>query len=107
VLFRSPDGGSSWARVDMGVEPKTTMFAIAFDERQPQRMYCATSGGEVFASKDGGQSWTARRLPEGATQVHAMGCGRPVRTPGPAQPPPPPRPRRRHRANFASVRVDA
>ncbi len=74
VLFRSTDGGSSWARVDMGVEPKTTMFAIAFDERQPQRMYCATSGGEVFASKDGGQSWTARHLPEGATQVYAMGC---------------------------------
>jgi len=74
VLFRSTDGGSSWARVDMGVEPKTTMFAIAFDERQPQRMYCATSGGEVFASKDGGQSWAARHLPEGATQVYAMGC---------------------------------
>jgi len=37
-------------------------------------MYCATSGGEVFTSKDGGQSWAARRLPEGATQVYAMGC---------------------------------
>ena len=75
VLFRSPDGGSSWARVDMGVEPKTTMFAIVFDERQPKRMYCATSGGEVFASTDGGQSWAARPLPDGATQVYAMGCG--------------------------------
>ena len=37
-------------------------------------MYCATSGGEVFASEDGGQSWTARPLPDGATQVYAMGC---------------------------------
>ena len=74
VLFRSSDGGSSWARVDMGVEPKATMFAIVFDERQPKRMYCATSGGEVFASTDGGQSWAARPLPDGATQVYAMGC---------------------------------
>jgi photosystem II stability/assembly factor-like uncharacterized protein len=74
VLFRSTDGGSSWARVDMGVEPKTTMFAIVFDERQPKCMYCATSGGEVFASTDGGQSWAARPLPDGATQVYAMGC---------------------------------
>jgi len=74
VLFRSNDGGASWARVDMGVKPRTTMFTIAFDERQPRRMYCATSGGEVFASDDGGQSWAERHLPEGATQVYAMGC---------------------------------
>ena len=74
VLFRSKDGGSSWTRVDMGVKPKTTMFAIAFDERQPKRMHCATSGGEVFASQDGGESWTERPLPAGATQVYAMGC---------------------------------
>jgi photosystem II stability/assembly factor-like uncharacterized protein len=74
VLFRSADGGLNWARVDMGVKPKSTMFAIAFDERQPKRMYCATTGGEVFTSEDGGQSWAERHLPEGATQVYAMGC---------------------------------
>jgi photosystem II stability/assembly factor-like uncharacterized protein len=74
VLFRSTDGGSSWTRVKMGVEPRSTIFAIAFDERQPRRMYCATSGGEVFASEDGGESWVERPLPAGATQVYAMGC---------------------------------
>jgi photosystem II stability/assembly factor-like uncharacterized protein len=74
VLFRSKDGGSSWTRVDMGVKPKTTIFVIAFDGRQPRRMYCATSGGEVFASENGGESWAERPLPEGATQVYAMGC---------------------------------
>ena len=74
VLFRSADGGMSWARVDMGVEPRTTIFAIAFDERQPRRMYAATSGGEVFASEDAGHRWAARPLPEGATQVYAMAC---------------------------------
>jgi photosystem II stability/assembly factor-like uncharacterized protein len=74
VLFRSKDGGSTWTRMNMGVKPKTTMFAVAFDERQPKRMYCATSGGEVFASEDGGESWTERPLPAGATQVYAMGC---------------------------------
>jgi photosystem II stability/assembly factor-like uncharacterized protein len=74
VLFRSTDGGLSWARVNMGVEPKSTMFAIAFDERQPSHMYCAASGGEVFASEDGGRNWAERPLPAGATQVYAMGC---------------------------------
>jgi photosystem II stability/assembly factor-like uncharacterized protein len=74
ALFRSNDGGLSWTRVEMGVKPKTTMFAVAFDERQPSRMFCATSGGEVFASADGGENWTERPLPAGATQVYAMAC---------------------------------
>jgi photosystem II stability/assembly factor-like uncharacterized protein len=74
AMFRSTDGGMTWARVDMGVKPETTIFAIAFDARQPRRMYCATTVGEVFASEDGGQSWVERHLPEGATQVYAMGC---------------------------------
>ena len=74
ALFRSKDGGASWARVDMGVKPQTTVFALAFDERQPKRMFAATSGGEVFASDDGGQTWADRPLPSGATQVYAMAC---------------------------------
>jgi photosystem II stability/assembly factor-like uncharacterized protein len=74
ALFRSKDGGASWSRVDMGVKPRSTVFALAFDARQPKRMYCATSGGEVFASADGGDSWTERPLPEGATQVYTMAC---------------------------------
>jgi photosystem II stability/assembly factor-like uncharacterized protein len=74
ALFRSKDGGATWARVKMGVEPKTTVFALAFDARHPRRMFCASSGGEVFASEDGGESWIARPLPAGATQVYAMGC---------------------------------
>ena len=74
VLFRSKDGGTSWARVDMGVKPQSTMFAVAFDRRQPKRMFAAASGGEVFASEDGGTSWAERPLPAGATQVYAMEC---------------------------------
>jgi photosystem II stability/assembly factor-like uncharacterized protein len=74
ALFRSKDGGMSFKRMDMGVKPKTTIFAVAFDERQPRRMYCAASGGEVFASEDGGESWIERPLPAGADQVYAMEC---------------------------------
>jgi photosystem II stability/assembly factor-like uncharacterized protein len=74
ALFRSKDGGATWTRMKMGIDPKSTMFGIAFDERQPKRMYCATTGGEVFASEDGGESWAERPLPAGATQIYAMGC---------------------------------
>jgi photosystem II stability/assembly factor-like uncharacterized protein len=74
VLFRSKDGGASWSRVDMGLKPQSTMFAVAFDARQPRRMFAAASGGEVFASEDGGASWIERPLPTGATQIYAMAC---------------------------------
>jgi photosystem II stability/assembly factor-like uncharacterized protein len=74
ALFRSTDGGLGWSRVDMGVKPETTMFAVVFEPRQPRRMFCATTVGEVFASEDGGETWVERHLPEGATQVYAMAC---------------------------------
>ncbi len=75
ALFRSADGGTTWKRVDMGIEPKNTMFALAFDPRQATRMYCATNGGEVFASQDGGDTWMTRPLPEKAALIYALACG--------------------------------
>jgi photosystem II stability/assembly factor-like uncharacterized protein len=75
VLFKSTDSGMNWEQVDMGVQPRSTMFGIAFDQRQPSRVYCTTSGGEVFGSRDGGQTWHAHPLPEGASQVYALACG--------------------------------
>ena len=67
VLLHSPDGGDSWARVDMGLRPQHTMFALAFDERRPAHMSCATNGGEVYSSLDGGESWTTCPSPPGGT----------------------------------------
>ncbi len=75
VLYRSKDGGTTWERVDLGYEAHSTMFGVAFDERQPSRMFCATNGGEVFGSGDGGETWSTHPLPEGATQVYALACG--------------------------------
>ncbi len=75
VLFRSNDGGLTWDQVDMGVQPKSTMFGIALDQANPGRIYCAASGGEVWASHDSGDTWTAHPLPDGATQVYAVACG--------------------------------
>jgi photosystem II stability/assembly factor-like uncharacterized protein len=59
----------------MGVQTRHTMFTLAFDERQPKHMYCATNGGQVFASRDGGHAWTALSLPEDAKQIYALACG--------------------------------
>ena len=59
ILLHSRDGGDSWAQVDVGAPVPHTMFKVAFDERQPSRMSCATNGGEVWTSPDAGESWTA------------------------------------------------
>ena len=75
ALFRSTDSGLSWKRVDMGRQPQSTMFSIAFDEHQPQCAYAATTGGEVFGSQDSGETWEAYTLPKGASQVYALACG--------------------------------
>jgi hypothetical protein len=37
-----------------------TMFALAFDERQPEKMSCTTNGGKVY-SLDGGETWITHR----------------------------------------------
>ena len=75
VLFHSTDGGMHWKRVDMGLQPQSTLSALAFNARHPNHMYCATFDGEVFASPDGGQTWSTHQLPEGASQVYALACG--------------------------------
>jgi photosystem II stability/assembly factor-like uncharacterized protein len=75
VLLHSPDGGDSWTRVEMGVQPPHTMFALAFDQRRPTHMSCATNGGEVYSSDDGGESWKTHARPPGGTQVYALARG--------------------------------
>lgn len=75
TLLHSRDGGDSWDRVDMGVQVPHTMFALAFDERRPERMSCATNGGEVYSSLDGGESWISHPPPPGGTQVYALARG--------------------------------
>jgi photosystem II stability/assembly factor-like uncharacterized protein len=74
-LLHSRDGGDSWARVDIGMSVPHTMFKIAFDDRQPKRMSCATNGGEVYNSTDGGESWAPLPAPPGGRQIYALARG--------------------------------
>jgi photosystem II stability/assembly factor-like uncharacterized protein len=75
ALFRTQDGGLSWQRVDMGFQPSSTMFALAFDESHPSRMFCASNRGQVWGSTDGGDSWAEHPLPSGAIQIYSLACG--------------------------------
>ena len=65
----------SWTQVDLGAPVPHTMFKVAFDEHQPDRMSCATNGGEVWSSHDGGESWAPQPPPPGGTQIYALARG--------------------------------
>jgi photosystem II stability/assembly factor-like uncharacterized protein len=75
ALYRSPDLGMTWERVDRGLPPKSTMMAVALTARQPTYAYCCTRDGEVFGTHDGGTTWREAPLPPGTQEVRALACG--------------------------------
>ena len=74
-LYRSQDLGETWTRFDHGLKVGSTMMAVALHQRDPDQVYCATRGGQVFGTQDGGRTWQEHRLPDGAEDVYAIACG--------------------------------
>ena len=75
TLYRSGDLGGRWERVDRGVTARSTMMALALHPKDPNQVYCATRGGQVFGTQDGGSSWREYPLPDGVQDVYAVKCG--------------------------------
>jgi len=57
-LYRSTDSGGHFARSDSGFPASSAARAFAFDPAHPQRILAGTFGGAMFASEDGGATWT-------------------------------------------------
>jgi photosystem II stability/assembly factor-like uncharacterized protein len=74
-LYRSQDLGQTWQRFDHDVTPRSTMMAIALNRQDPNQVYCATRGGQIFGTQNGGATWSEHRLPEGLQDVYALACG--------------------------------
>jgi photosystem II stability/assembly factor-like uncharacterized protein len=68
-VYRTRDAGKSWERQDRGFPARAWYTvkrqAMCSDERDPVGVYFGTTSGEVFATADEGESWTAiaRHLP--------------------------------------------
>jgi len=57
-VFKSSDGGHSWASANAGLEPHCPWsYALALDPRAPQIVYAADGVRGVLKSLDGGARW--------------------------------------------------
>ena len=73
-VYRSDDLGRGWTRFDR-VAPTSTMMKVGINPDDPNQVWSATRDGEVFATADGGQTWTEFRLPTGGRDVYALCAG--------------------------------
>lgn len=71
-LYRSDDHGESWKRFDHGVTIGSTLMTISPSHSDPKRLYCAARRGQVFGTEDGGASWKAYQLPDGAQGIYSL-----------------------------------
>ena len=75
-LYRSPDLGATWRRIDHGVKAGSTLMAVSEHPADPARLCCVTRGGQVLGTEDSGESWRDYRLPDGVEDVYAVACTR-------------------------------
>jgi photosystem II stability/assembly factor-like uncharacterized protein len=73
-LYTSEDLGRTWRRLDHGVKARSTMMTMALHAQDPAQIYCATRGGQVFGTRDGGRTWSEYPLPEGVADVYTVAC---------------------------------
>lgn len=64
AVWRSRDGGGTWQAMRHGLPQENAYFGVlrqslATDRLDPAGVYFGTSGGELFASSDEGESWVA------------------------------------------------
>lgn len=63
AVHRTKDGGRSWSRLAKGLPQKDAFLTVlrdgmATDGKDPAGVYVGTTGGQLFASRDEGDSWT-------------------------------------------------
>lgn len=71
ALYTTRNAGKTWKRLDKGLPPSNAWFtvkrqALARDDRDKLGLYFGTTSGEIWGSRDEGESWRClvRHLPE-------------------------------------------
>jgi photosystem II stability/assembly factor-like uncharacterized protein len=56
-LMRSDDGGQQWKALGLFLGEKDAVAVFSISPHQPDTLYLATFGSDLYQSKDGGQKW--------------------------------------------------
>jgi photosystem II stability/assembly factor-like uncharacterized protein len=70
AIQRSKDGGQSWQRAELPVEPNSPIWAFATNPADPGLILACSHYGELYASQDAGDSWS--KLPREFTEIRAL-----------------------------------
>lgn len=70
AIQRSKDGGESWQRLALPVEPNSPIWAFATNPADPGLILACSHYGELFASHDAGDSWA--KLRREFTEIRAL-----------------------------------
>ena len=76
AVYRTRNGGRSWQRCDKGLPKENAFFTVkrqcmcADDDPRRPGVYFGTTAGEVWASRDGADSWN--RIASGLPQVYSV-----------------------------------
>jgi photosystem II stability/assembly factor-like uncharacterized protein len=77
-LFRSRDVGESWEELNLGETSPTRLYGVVMDPAAPERVYTVNWDAKVYASHDGGDTWSASQAPAEISRsrhVYALACG--------------------------------
>jgi photosystem II stability/assembly factor-like uncharacterized protein len=72
AIQRSRDGGRSWERAALPVEPNSTIYWFAVNRAIPNVIVANSMFGYLYVSSDGGDSWT--KLQRELSEVRALAC---------------------------------
>lgn len=70
-IWRSADGGETWARVRQGLYSESAVRALAVHPREPHIMYAGAESG-IYRSDDRGASWTHLDSPMNTLPIWAL-----------------------------------
>jgi hypothetical protein len=58
-VFRSKDGGDTWAQASFGMDPNESIYDLLPDPNRPGVLYASTSTSGVYYTTDRGEHWIA------------------------------------------------
>jgi len=74
-LYRSTDKGETWHRFDK-VQVHGTIMSIGLHREDPAQVYIgARYNGEVFGTRDGGETWSEMTIPGDVKDIYCITCG--------------------------------